>query len=137
MRLRKPAAVVVLVAGLSVPLAGSASAAELDCGDFPTQAAAQAALAADPSDPNRLDANDNGVACENAIYPGTPQTVPGTAQTVPGTSQVAVRPVGGVAAGDGSAAGGGSLTHLVAGVAFTGAAAAAVAASRTARRGPA
>lgn len=41
------------------------------CGQFPSQAAAQAALRADPSDPNGLDPatsdNRNGVACE--IFP--------------------------------------------------------------------
>ena len=31
--------------------------------DFPKQAAAQAVLRADPSDPNRLDADRDGIAC--------------------------------------------------------------------------
>lgn len=35
-----------------------------DCADFPTQAAAQAVLDADKTDPNHLDANHNGIACE-------------------------------------------------------------------------
>lgn len=35
-----------------------------NCADFPSQAAAQAVLRADPSDPNRLDADRDGIACE-------------------------------------------------------------------------
>ncbi len=35
-----------------------------NCADFPSQAAAQAVLRADPSDPNRLDADLDGIACE-------------------------------------------------------------------------
>ena len=36
-----------------------------NCDDFATQAQAQAVLRADPSDPNRLDGNRDGVACED------------------------------------------------------------------------
>src|SRR5262245_22455538 len=36
---------------------------DLDCEDFQTQEEAQAVLAADPSDPNNLDPNGDGVAC--------------------------------------------------------------------------
>ena len=36
-----------------------------NCSDFPNQAAAQAALRANPSDPNKLDTNKDGVACES------------------------------------------------------------------------
>jgi hypothetical protein len=37
-----------------------------NCGDFTSQAQAQAVLRADPRDPNRLDGNDNdGLACES------------------------------------------------------------------------
>lgn len=35
-----------------------------DCPDFSSQAEAQAALDADPSDPQRLDADNDGIACE-------------------------------------------------------------------------
>lgn len=38
--------------------------ADLDCSDFATQEEAQAVLNADPSDPNRLDAEGDGIACE-------------------------------------------------------------------------
>ena len=49
-----------------------------DCPDFATQAAAQAALAESPGDREQLDADDDGVACEQhfgtegqqvAVYP--------------------------------------------------------------------
>jgi hypothetical protein len=36
----------------------------LDCADFATQEEAQAEFDADPSDPNGLDADDDGEACE-------------------------------------------------------------------------
>ena len=42
---------------------------DLDCGDFGSQAEAQANLRANPSDPNNLDAEDDGVACETFTYP--------------------------------------------------------------------
>lgn len=35
-----------------------------NCADFASQADAQAVLRADPSDPNRLDADKDGIACE-------------------------------------------------------------------------
>jgi hypothetical protein len=41
-----------------------------NCADFPSQADAQAHLRQDPSDPDRLDADNDGVACEN--YQGYP-----------------------------------------------------------------
>jgi hypothetical protein len=51
-------------------LATSASAqADLDCDDFGSQAEAQAELDSDPSDPHRLDADDDGQACEAFDYP--------------------------------------------------------------------
>jgi hypothetical protein len=42
---------------------------DLDCKDFPSQAAAQAELRKDPSDPNRLDRDRNGIACESLPGP--------------------------------------------------------------------
>ncbi|HLU57259.1 MAG TPA: excalibur calcium-binding domain-containing protein [Pseudonocardia sp.] len=56
-----------------------------DCRDFASQADAQAALEASPGDPERLDADDDGIACENHF--GTEGR------------QVAVHPKGGVATG--------------------------------------
>jgi len=40
-----------------------------NCGDFASQAAAQAVLRADPTDPNRLDTDRDGVACESNRSP--------------------------------------------------------------------
>ncbi len=58
-------------------LAPTASAqADTDCADYPTQAAAQAALAADPSDPNGLDADDDGIACEDSFGGGSTTSTP-------------------------------------------------------------
>ena len=58
----------ILLAGLACALitvlASPASAADRDCADFPNQAAAQAWLQAYAGDPDRLDGNSDGVACE-------------------------------------------------------------------------
>lgn len=40
-----------------------------NCGDFGSQAQAQAVLRADPRDPNRLDADNDGIACESNRAP--------------------------------------------------------------------
>ena len=129
MRLPRAAAVVVLTAAVSLPLTGTASAVDLDCADFPNQAAAQVVLDADPADPNGLDSNGNGVACEAYGYTSVASTA----------GQVAVQPTGGVAAGDGSSAGqvaGGSsspLPYVAGGLAFAAAGGAALAARRASR----
>jgi len=44
---------------------GSSGGADLDCSDFETQAEARAVLDADPSDPNGLDGEGDGVPCES------------------------------------------------------------------------
>jgi hypothetical protein len=90
------------IAGLSlagatlVPLAGPAIAqGDRDCSDFKTQAEAQSALR--PGDPEHLDRDKDGIACEN-LPKGTPspaqQQVPGSAST-PSPGQVASEPRGG------------------------------------------
>src|SRR5918997_1830340 len=50
----------------SLLLAGMASAQtdEFDCASFDSQEEAQAELESDPDDPNNLDADNDGVACE-------------------------------------------------------------------------
>lgn len=50
--------------------AAQAQANDLDCGDFSSQARAQAEYDRDTSDPNRLDADDDGEACETFDYGG-------------------------------------------------------------------
>jgi hypothetical protein len=43
---------------------GAETGGDLDCVDFPSQAAAQGRLRSDPSDPLNLDPEENGVACD-------------------------------------------------------------------------
>lgn len=49
---------------------GTTDAADRDCADFETQDAAQAAYDADTNDPNDLDRDGDGVACEEAFSSG-------------------------------------------------------------------
>lgn len=56
-----------------------------DCADFPSQAAAQATLDRDPSDPNGLDADSDGQACETFDYGG------GEARTGPAPARSGAR----------------------------------------------
>jgi hypothetical protein len=122
-----------MTAGLSLGLPGTASAADLNCSDFATQADAQATVDANPGDPNGLDRDDDGIACETLPGSGTTTAVTEDG-TVTGASQVSARPVGAVAAGDGSASdGGGLLPYVLGGLAFTAAGGAAVAARRSSR----
>lgn len=53
----------------AAPRQGSSSAGDVDCPDFPSQAAAQRHLRADSSDPDRLDADNDGIACETNPAP--------------------------------------------------------------------
>ncbi len=48
--------------------ATSAAPSNVSCEDFASQAESQAALDADPSDPNGLDADGDGLACEGVTY---------------------------------------------------------------------
>jgi len=127
MRLRTSVAAAVAFAAVSVPMTGTALAADVDCADFPTQAQAQAVLVADPTDPNGLDGNHNGTACEDHAFAG----VPAAATPAP---QVATMPAGSIAAGDGSTDDADPLPYALGGLALAGAAGCAVAARRTARR---
>lgn len=54
---------------LSMPTAAAAPG-DLDCSDFATQAEAQAEFDSDTSDPNRLDDDGDGIACET-LPPGS------------------------------------------------------------------
>jgi len=67
MRIRTVLCAAALATVASFPLAGVASAqqpTDRDCRDFASQAAAQSALRSHSGDPQRLDADHNGVACE-------------------------------------------------------------------------
>ena len=74
--------------------------AEGNCGDFASQAEAQASLREDPSDPNNLDDDGDGIACLNAPYSNperdvipaprdgdTPGNTTGTTTSEPATSR--------------------------------------------------
>lgn len=81
MRLLRAALATILVAAflLVSGQAASAQTGDLNCDDFTSQAEAQANLKANPSDPNGLDRNNNGQACESTVYPpsgGGSTTVP-------------------------------------------------------------
>ena len=74
---RSAHAVLGVVAFLTVLLAGAISSVgmegDLDCADFGSRAEAQAHLRATPSDPDRLDGNNDGTACGDHDYAsGTP-----------------------------------------------------------------
>jgi hypothetical protein len=56
-------ALVVLAVAIFVP--GAAQAQDRNCRDFSTQAEAQAVLNQDRSDPNNLDSDNDGIACED------------------------------------------------------------------------
>jgi hypothetical protein len=125
MRLRRTATVIALTAGASFPLTGFAQAApDRDCPDFATQQEAQAAFDAVPGDPERLDQDGDGLACED-LAGGTGS----------GEGQVSATPSGGVAAGDGSSSTdhGEALPYVLGGLALVAAGGAAVGARRAAR----
>jgi hypothetical protein len=66
------AASVVLMALLLLSLPAGASASDKDCADFPTQRAAQIFFlkhGGPRRDPDRLDGDDDGVACEDNPCP--------------------------------------------------------------------
>ncbi|MEJ2862560.1 excalibur calcium-binding domain-containing protein [Actinomycetospora flava] len=52
-------------AGSSASAGGTSGGADLDCPDFPSQAAAQAHLQRNSADPDGLDADRDGIACED------------------------------------------------------------------------
>jgi endonuclease YncB( thermonuclease family) len=56
-------------AGDTRQTSGAGSANQLNCSDFTNQADAQAVLRADPSDPNGLDTDRDGIACETRPAP--------------------------------------------------------------------
>ena len=66
------------------PAPAQSRGADLDCSDFASQAEAQAELASDPSDPNGLDADNDGQACETSSFGGGSAT--GTSTPQPGAS---------------------------------------------------
>jgi outer membrane murein-binding lipoprotein Lpp len=64
---------VAYAAFLFSPLPVSAQPRDLDCVDFPSQAAAQEELQRDPTDPYGLDPDRDGIACESGRLPSRDQ----------------------------------------------------------------
>ena len=118
MRFRHALTVAVLTVAGTLPLAGAAYAQpDRDCADFASQAEAQEALDSTVGDPERLDANDDGVACESYFREAaaTTRSTPEPSRTSAPEAdeddeaekgdeegQVKVLPQGGVDTGDGS-----------------------------------
>ena len=106
-RLRSALAAAALAAGATLILGTPAMAqgADRDCPDFPTQQQAQAALESRAGDPERLDGNKDGVACESEF--GTTGAQSGSAgdESGAGDEQVSDVPSGSADAGGGSTAG--------------------------------
>ena len=96
--------------------------ADLDCLDFASREEAQTVLDADPSDPNALDADGDGLACEETFSAPPTEAAPPLPETetpVSGSDapvQPAEKPP--VAPAELPATGGSSLMLLVAGVLF-------------------
>ncbi|HEY3504993.1 MAG TPA: excalibur calcium-binding domain-containing protein [Actinocatenispora sp.] len=65
MSLRAALAVTTLAVLAVFPVSGVAHAADLDCKDFKYQEDAQKVYDQDPSDPNGLDRDNDGIACED------------------------------------------------------------------------
>jgi hypothetical protein len=135
-----------IVCGALFAASPMAIAQDKDCGDFAYQEEAQAVFDAVPGDPNRLDADNDGIACEElpSRPVGQPSPTPSTtpANPAPSTSkakpttkkpsgsQVKVKPVGGVATGDGSSADDSGAYIALGGVVLVGAAAGTVLVAR-------
>ncbi|SFW51518.1 excalibur calcium-binding domain-containing protein [Amycolatopsis australiensis] len=117
---RRALTTAAVAAGLAfvgpIPLASAQLAADRDCSDFQYQEDAQAVLDRDPADPNHLDEDKDGKACESLpsrprqhTTAPVPEKAATTAKTAPKTtakkpatgSQVKIKPVGGVATGGG------------------------------------
>jgi len=139
MRLRSAAASsLLLTAALSFGFSGTAHAADtFNCPDFVSQADAQAVYNANPSDPNQLDRDNDGQACEDHDYvanSGTVTSAMALGATSP-TDQVTSRPAGAVAAGDGTSSteDAGALPYALGGLAIVAAGGAVVATRRSSR----
>jgi len=80
MRIRTVLCATALATVAAFPLAGVASAqqpTDRDCRDFASQAAAQSALRSRSGDPERLDSDHNGIACEEYFKTARPAALDG------------------------------------------------------------
>lgn len=103
MQLRTAVGAAVLAAALSFPLAGVAAAQTVTCSSFTSQAAAQIVYNQNRADPNGLDRDKDGTACE----PGTDGVLGNGEGTGPTTvvNPTVVYPTRGVETGAGGTAG--------------------------------
>jgi hypothetical protein len=72
--MRRPTVALALVLAALLGLQAGAAGQGLTCASFADQAGAQMTLDQDPSDPNGLDADADGVACEDYAYQAPPPT---------------------------------------------------------------
>ncbi len=102
MRIRTTVAAFVLAGTATLSLSGTASAqqADRDCPDFATQAEAQAALESRAGDPERLDRDNDRIACEDHF--GEPDDRSDENTDEGDEAQVRTKPRGGVETGDGT-----------------------------------
>lgn len=77
---------------------------DLDCEDFTTQQQAQAVYDQDPSDPNNLDADNDGLACEDSLPNQSVGSTPAPAETEDADDATAAQYAGGDQYDDGDAA---------------------------------
>lgn len=111
---------------------------ELNCDDFNSQEEAQAELDADPSDPHGLDADNDGIACEELSTAGDGGAADddGAADATGDDADEGEVPTGGVATGGGGTASSGlTLFQLLVGTAGAVAGAGLAAMTIRARRG--
>jgi micrococcal nuclease len=68
---------------------------DLDCSDFSSQLEAQETLANDPTDPNGLDVDSDGQACETSSFGGDSTASPSSSATAPATASASPAAGGG------------------------------------------
>jgi nuclease-like protein len=68
---------------------------DLDCSDFSSQLEAQETLANDPTDPNGLDVDSDGQACETSSFGGDSTASPSASATAPATASASPAAGGG------------------------------------------
>jgi hypothetical protein len=130
MRFRTTVAAVVLAGAATLPLSGVALAEQpdRDCPDFSSQKEAQAAFDSRTGDPERLDKDKDGIACES--YFGEPEGDDDKSNDKSDEGQVRTKPRGGVETGDGTTEGSGGIGTVLLILSGVGAGSAAVVTSR-------
>lgn len=101
------AALAAAIVATSLTFAGPAAADGHNCSDYASQQAAQEALT--PGDPDGLDRDNDGIACENNPAPYSAEYNGGTEDPTPGNNggtEEPTTPNGGVDAGFGGTADG-------------------------------